>query len=184
MEDPEIIDLYWERSEDAISETDLMYKGLCMHVANNILHDASDAEECLNDTYLAAWNAIPSRRPKYFPAFLCRIVRNLALKRCELNSAKKRNPEVLLSLDELDDCIPSGEDVEAAFDAAELGRNISDFLRKQPKRNRMIFLRRYWYYDSISEISDNFGMSENAVKQLLFRMRTQLKKHLESEGSL
>ena len=90
----------------------------------------------------------------------------------------------LLSLDELDDCIPSGEDVEAAFDAAELGRNISDFLRKQPKRNRMIFLRRYWYYDSISEISDNFGMSENAVKQLLFRMRTQLKKHLESEGSL
>jgi RNA polymerase sigma-70 factor (ECF subfamily) len=184
MEDPDIIDLYWERSENAISETDAKYKSLCMHVASNILHDTSDAEECLNDTYLAAWNTIPSKRPKYFPAFLCRIVRNLALKRLEHNSAKKRNPEILLSLDELDDCIPSGEDVEKSFDSAELGRTISCFLRSQPRRNRVIFLRRYWYYDSIAAIAKNFGMTENAVKQLLFRMRGQLKKHLESEGSL
>ena len=135
MDDPEIIDLYWERSESAISETDAKYKGLCLHVAGNILRDNSDAEECLNDTWLAAWNAMPSKRPKYLPAFLCRIIKNLALKRCEYNSARKRNPEVLVSLDELDDCVPSGEDVEAACDAAELGRIISDFLRSQPASN-------------------------------------------------
>ena len=182
MDDPEIIDLYWERSENAISETDAKYKGLCMHIANNILHDRQDAEECLSDTYFAVWNAIPSKRPKYLPAFLCRIMRNIALKRCEYNSAKKRSPEVMLSLDELDECIPSSEDVEASCDAAELGRVISSFLRQQPKRSRMIFLRRYWYFDPQSKLAEDFGMTENAVKQLLFRMRGQLKEYLEKEG--
>ncbi len=182
MEDPDIIDLYWERSENAIAETDAKYKGLCMHVANNILHNDSDAEECLNDTYLAVWNAIPSKRPRYLPAFICRVMRNIALKRCEHENARKRRPEVLLSLDELDECIPSTEDVEAACDAEELGRIISSFLRQQPKRNRMIFLRRYWYFDSQSKLAESFGMSENAVKQLLFRMRGQLKEYLEKEG--
>jgi len=182
LEDNEIIQLYWDRSEEAVSETDRKYKALCMHIAGNILSDRSDSEECLNDTYLAAWNAIPSDRPKFFPAFLCRIMRNIALKRYEYNSAAKRCPEVKLSLDELDECIPSDENVERICDAKELGRLISDFLREQSEKNRVVFIRRYWYYDSVREIAERYAFSENAVKQILFRMREKLKVFLAEEG--
>ncbi|MBR6242032.1 MAG: sigma-70 family RNA polymerase sigma factor [Ruminococcus sp.] len=182
MDDPSIIDLYWERSEEAIAQTDIKYKKLCMHVADNILLDHSDSEECLSDTYLAAWKAMPSQRPKYLPAFLCRIIRNFALKRCEYNTAQKRNPEVALSLDELDDTIPSPDNVESSVDAAELGRIISAFLRKQGRKKRSIFLRRYWYYDSVSTIAEKYSMSEESVRQMLFRLRRKLKEYLEKEG--
>lgn len=182
MDDASIIDLYWERSEEAIAETDTKYKGLCLHIAGNILSDRCDAEECLNDTYLAVWNRIPSSRPKYLPAFLGRIIRNISLKRCEYNSAKKRNPEVELSLDELDDCIPSDTDVEKICDAAELGEIISAFLRTQNKRSRVIFIRRYWYYDSVKDIAMRLSLKESSVKQILFRTRSRLREYLEKEG--
>jgi RNA polymerase sigma-70 factor (ECF subfamily) len=182
MEDNEIIGLYWERSESAVSETDAKYKKLCLHVADNILSDRSDSEECLNDTYLAVWNSIPSERPRYFPAFLCRIIRNLALKRYRYNTAGKRNPEVTVSMDELEECVPSGENVERICDARELGRLISDFLRGQSRKNRVIFVRRYWYYDSVKEIAERYSLSENSVKQSLFRMREKLKRFLSEEG--
>lgn len=182
MEDKEIIDLFWERSERAISETDIKYKSLCLHIADNILKDHSDSEECLNDTYLAAWNSMPSHKPKYFPAFICRIMRNLALKKYEYNNAQKRNPEVLVSLDELADCISSDENVEDICDAKELGEIISRFLRTQKQRDRIVFIRRYWYYDSVQEISEKYLLSESSVKQILFRMRGKLQKFLEKES--
>lgn len=182
LDDASIIDLYWERSEEAITATDEKYKGLCLHIAGNILSDRCDAEECLNDTYLAMWNKIPESRPKYLPAFIGRIIRNISLKRCEYNNARKRNPEVMLSLDELDECIPSSIDVESSCDAAELGRIITEFLKSQSKRSRVVFVRRYWYYDSVKEISKKLDIPENTVKQLLFRTRKQLKEYLRKEG--
>ncbi len=182
MKDASIVKLYWERSENAIKETDLKYGKLCRHLSDNILNNISDAEECVNDSYLAVWNAIPDARPENFSAFLCRIVKNLSFKRLEHITAQKRKPEVLISLDELQDCISSSANPEASCDAAEMAEVISCFLRRQEEQNRNIFLRRYWYYDSVKCIANDYGMKEEKVSQILFKIRKKLKKHLEQEG--
>lgn len=182
MKDASIVKLYWERSEKAIIETDLKYGKLCRHLSDNILNNLSDAEECVNDSYLAVWNAIPDARPENFSAFLCRIVKNLSFKRLEHITAQKRKPEMLVSLEELQDCISSSANPQASYDAAELAEVISSFLRKQDELSRNIFLRRYWYYDSVKCIANDYDMKEERISQILFKIRKKLRKHLEQEG--
>lgn len=182
MKDASIVKLYWERSEKAIIETDLKYGKLCRHLSGNILNNLSDAEECVNDSYLAVWNAIPDARPENFSAFLCRIVKNLSFKRLEHITAQKRKPEMLVSLEELQDCISSSANPQTSYDAAELAEVISSFLRKQNELSRNIFLRRYWYYDSVKCIANDYSMKEEKISQILFKIRKKLKKHLEQEG--
>lgn len=182
MKDASIVKLYWERSEKAIIETDLKYGKLCRHLSDNILNNLSDAEECVNDSYLAVWNAIPDARPENFSAFLCRIVKNLSFKRLEHITAQKRKPEMLVSLEELQDCISSSANPQASYDAAELAEVISSFLRKQDELSRNIFLRRYWYYDSVKCIANDYGMKEEKISQILFKIRKKLRKLLEQEG--
>lgn len=182
MNDASIINLYWERSENAIKETDIKYGRLCSRLANNILNNVCDAEECVNDSYLTVWNSIPDTRPDSFPAFLCRIVKNLSLKRLEHLTAKKRKPEMLVSLNELNDCISSSANTETSYDTAELSKIISAFLRKQNETHRNIFLRRYWYYDSVKDIAADYGFKEEKVSNILFQMRKKLRHFLEREG--
>ncbi len=181
MDDSKIISLFWERSENAIAETDRKYRGLCMHVAHNVLSDSSDAEECVNDAYLAVWNSIPPQRPEHFSAFVCRIVKNLALKKYGHIHAAKRNPDAQVSFDELDG-LADNTDVEKLCSSKELGDKISEFLRSERQVNRVVFVRRYWFLDSIRDIAKRYGMTENAVKQLLLRMRSRLKEYLRKEG--
>ncbi len=182
MNDASIIGLFWERSENAIKETDIKYGKLCNRLANNILNNISDAEECVNDSYLTVWNSIPDARPNNFSAFLCRIVKNLSFKRLEHLTAQKRKPEMLISLNELNDCISSSANTEMSYDTAELSKIISVFLRKQNETHRNIFLRRYWYYDSVKNIAADYGFKEEKVSNILFNIRKKLKKHLETEG--
>ncbi|MBQ3045104.1 MAG: sigma-70 family RNA polymerase sigma factor [Clostridia bacterium] len=182
MDDTSIIKLYWERDENAVRETAAKYGKLCIKLSENILNNKSDAEECVNDSYLTVWNRIPDERPDYFSAFLCRIVKNLSLKRLEHNTAQKRNPEMLVSLDELQECLPSDNLPEKSFDARLLGKSISDFLRKQKEVDRCIFIRRYWYSDSVKAIAEDLGVKEDRISVTLFRMRKKLKIHLEKEG--
>ena len=182
MNDASIIGLYWERSENAIKETDIKYGKLCNNLANNILNNVYDAEECVNDSYLTVWNSIPDARPNNFSAFLCRIVKNLSFKKLEHITAQKRKPEMLVPIDELQDCISSSSDIENSYDAAELGKLISSFLRKQNNTHKNIFLRRYWYYDSVKDIAADYGFKEEKVSNTLFQMRKKLRKFLEREG--
>lgn len=182
MNDASIISLYWERSENAIKETDLKYGKLCNRLAKNILNNNNDAEECVNDSYLTVWNSIPDARPNNFSAFLCRIVKNLSFKKLEYLTAQKRKPEILVSLNELNDCVSSSSNIETSYDTAELGKIISLFLRKQNETHRNIFLRRYWYYDSVKEIAADYGFKEEKVSNILFNMRKKLKQFLEREG--
>ena len=182
MNDASIISLYWERSENAIKETDIKYGKLCNHLANNILNNVCDAEECVNDSYLTVWNSIPDERPNNFSAFLCRIVKNLSFKKLEHISAQKRKPEMLVSLNELQDCLSSSTDTEISYDTAELGKIISRFLREQSETNRNIFVRRYWYYESVKDIAADYGFKEKKVSNILFETRKKLKRFLELEG--
>lgn len=182
MKDEDIIKLYFERSERAIKETELKYGRLCTYVIKNILKDSSDVDECVNDTYLGAWNSIPPSRPDVLSAYLSKIARNLALKKYEYLSAHKRNPEVLLSLSELEDCITDFASSEIRYSDTELSDFINRFLRSQKQENRMIFIRRYWYHDSIKEICKRYGLSKAKVESILFRTRKRLKAALEEEG--
>lgn len=183
MEDSIIVDLYFQRAERAITETSAKYGNYCSKIANNILNNMSDAEECVNDTYLRAWNAIPPHRPTVLSAFLGKITRNLSLDKCKARYADKRaDGELALALDELDGCVPSCWSIEQQVDYTQAAKEISNFLRCQPSDRRQVFVRRYWYMDSISDIANHFGMSESKVKSMLFRMRSHLKAYLESEG--
>lgn len=182
LEDREIVELYWRRDEEALRESDRKYGRLCGYVARNILKSRQDQEECLNDTWFGAWRAMPPKRPEFLSAFLCRITRNLALKKADYNHAEKRQPEVLLSLEELGECVSGREEPDEQVDAVWIGELISEFLWSCGKEQRDIFLRRYWYYDSVAEIAERFGASESKVKSVLFRMRKQLRKVLVQEG--
>lgn len=182
VDDKEIIDLFWERSEIAITELSRKFESYCLTIALNILSNRSDAEESVNDTYLATWNTIPPSRPKKLSAFLGRITRNIAMDRYDYYKAKKRNGEFDLLLSELDDCISSHDDVETQYEAGETAKQISTFLRGLDTGSRNTFLRRYWYSDSISDISKRFCMSESKVKSMLFRTRKKMKAYLEKEG--
>lgn len=183
MEDGQIIELYFVRSENAIRETADKYGRYLGSIAHNIVHSAEDAEECVNDTYLHTWNAIPPTRPTAFQIWLGKITRNLSLDVWKRQRAQKRGGGgVELLLSELEDCIPSGENVERHLEDAALAGLISDFLRTQRQESRVYFLRRYWYGESLAQIAERFDVGEGAVKSALFRTRRGLKDYLEREG--
>lgn len=181
MDDNKIVELYWERREEAIKETALKYGRLCTHIAKNILLSCEDSEECVNDTYFAVWNAIPNERPNRFSAFISRITRNLALKKYEYISAAKRNPIAITSLEELGDCVSGTESPESGIESRRIEITIDKFLWRQSEEKRTVFIRRYWYFDSIENICENTGFTQSKVKSMLYEMRRKLRKYLESE---
>ena len=183
MDDEKIVALYWDRNENAIEETDFKYKKYLYTIAYNIVYDNLDCEECLNDTYLGAWNAIPPARPNVLKAFLTTITRRTAIKRYHRNLRKKAIPsEMTVSLSELEDFVSGNEDVEEAFDAKRLGEVISDFVRSLPERRQFIFMSRYYMADPIDAIAKDLGLSRSMVNKELAVIRNTLKEKLESEG--
>ena len=166
MEDQQIIELYWARSEQAIRESETKYGAFCLSIARNILAQEQDAEECVNDTWLRAWNAMPPQRPGILSAFFGKLTRNLSLDRWRYNRAAKRG----------------GPQVETALEERETADLISRFLREQPQLDRVLFLRRYWYLDSVAALAERFSMNENTVKSRLHRTRLRLKEVLLREG--
>lgn len=182
MTDQTIIDLFWQRSEDAIRNTSQKYGKYLTKIAMNILNYYEESEECVNDTYLAAWEQIPPDRPQKLLPYLGRITRCLALNRYDYLTAQKRNIEFTLQLSELEECLMGVDSIETQYESGEVASVISAFLRMQNSDVRNIFIRRYWFSDSITEIASRFNMSESKVKSTLFRTRNRLKKHLESEG--
>ncbi|MFR3484780.1 MAG: RNA polymerase sigma factor [Clostridia bacterium] len=182
MDDEQILDLYWKRSESAITETAKKFGRYCWTIAWNILSDAADAEECENDVYLAAWNTIPPKRPAHLAIFLGRLTRNIALDKYDYKTAQKRNQKFEQILSELEDCLVSPHSVETQYEAGQTAETINRFLREQPYESRAVFLRRYWYSDSIRDIAKQFGISESKVKSMLFRTRNRLRQYLEKEG--
>ena len=183
MEDSAIIDLYWAREERALSETDAKYGGYCRSIAHNILKNREDSEECVSDTWLHAWNAMPPQRPSILSSFLGRITRNLALNRCKAANAQKRQGSAFaLSLDELDDCAPALSSPDDEATAAELGRSISAFLRTQSEEVRSMFILRYFYCEPVEALAARFHCGESRIKTTLLRTRRKLKEHLIKEG--
>ena len=182
MTDAEIINLFWNRDQSAITQSANQYGNYCYSIANGILNNSEDTEECLNDTWNRAWNAMPPQRPNKLSLFLGKITRNLAFDRYKMNTAQKRGgPELTFVLNELDDCIPSSVSVEQTIEDYELERIINRFLRTLPERECNIFLLRYWYNKTLSEIGIRFSMKDNNVKASLFRSRKKLKIFLENE---
>ncbi len=177
MDDQTILDLYFARDERAIRETDARYGTLCHTVALNILRDRPDAEECVNDTYLKAWNAIPPARPRSLSAYLCRITRNLALDRFRQNHRHKRNSDLIVSLDELSDCIPMRDE-----DAGALARLLNEFLGRLDASERKLFLGRYFHAATVKELARLWGLTPKAVTMRLSRTRTKLRSFLEERG--
>ena len=184
MTDEEIIDLFFERSEQAISELAKKHGSAVSRVALNILNDEEDAKECVNDTWLGTWNSIPPNRPDPLRTYVCKIARNLATKRYHANSAKKRDGQYDLALDELAECVPDGSNVEDAVAAKELAEIINRFLDTLSYEDKFVFMRRYWYADSLADIAKMAGMSYNSAAVRLHRVRGKLKKLLLKEGVL
>ncbi len=181
MDDQKIIDLYFDRNEQAITETDVKYGKLCHSIAYNILSNREDSEECVNDTYIGVWNAIPPTRPDNFMAFVCRIARNLSLKRLEFLKREKRSADVILSLDELSAVLPDERYAPDVSDE-DVGRLISQFLRTQKEDVRNVFIRKYYFFDSVKEIAERYSFTESKVKNMLFYTRNKLKDYLIKEG--
>ena len=182
MEDSKIVDLYWERNEAAIGHSAEKYGRYCLKIASNIVRDKEDCEECVNDTWLKAWNAMPTERPEILSAFLGAITRNLSLDCYRRKHRKKRgNGETELVYEELEECIGHNSP-EHEVDAKLLGECINRFLEETEKENRIILVRRYWYMDSIQSIADKCCVSESKVKSALFRTRQKLKTFLQQEG--
>ena len=185
MEDERIIDLYWQRSQEAISRTDEKYGRLCTKISLNILSNAQDAEECVSDTYMALWNSIPPQRPTCFQAFAAAIVRNLSLMKLREQYARKRGGgEFDLVLDELKDTIASGDSVEAECERKEFAAAVNQFLCTLSADDRNIFVCRYWFFASIAVIALRFKCSQSKVKTSLFRTRQKLRLYLSKEGLL
>ena len=183
MDDETIVGLYWTRQESAIAESERKYGNYCRAIADNILHSREDSEECVSDTWLHAWNAIPPKRPAVLSAFLGKITRNLALDCWKLQHAEKRGGgSVALALDELAECIPSGGGLERVLDEKELSSTLDAFLRTLPERECSMFLRRYWFVDGIEAIALRFSVKPNTVKSILFRTREKLRAYLQQEG--
>ena len=182
MDDGKIIDLFWQRDESAIDETRRKYGKLCYSVAFNILGDSRDSEEAVNDTYLGVWNAIPPHKPVIFSSFITRITRNISLKIWRYKYAEKRGCNVVASLEELGDCIPADSSIDDEIDVKELSVHIDAFLRTLKENERVVFLRRYWFCDSIADIAKRFGASEGKIKMQLCRTRQKLREYLDKEG--
>ncbi|MEY8386363.1 sigma-70 family RNA polymerase sigma factor [Oscillospiraceae bacterium 38-13] len=184
MEDHAIIDLYWSRDPDAIRRTGEKYGPYCRTIARNILPDRRDAEECVNDTWLNAWNAMPEDRPGFLAQYLGKITRNLAFTRWRASRAEKRGGgELPLVLDELAECV-SPDDTFQTVEASELEETINRFLLTLAERDRNLFLRRYWYTEPMADIAARYGMREGTVRTSLFRTREKLRCYLEKEGLL
>ena len=181
MEDKQIIDLYWARSEFAIKETAAKYDRFCHYIAFRILNRDCDAEEVVNDTWLKTWNTIPENRPASLKSYVGMICRQLAFNTYKRN---QRYPEgqFALALDELEECVSGGDEITTMTENADLVAALNDFLRALPARTRIIFLRRYWYCNSIAELAKDFSMKESAVTMLLHRTRSKLKEYLERSG--
>jgi RNA polymerase sigma-70 factor (ECF subfamily) len=183
MEDKLIVDLFWQRMENAIGEASKKYAGYCHSIAYRILRSNEDADECVNDTWLRAWNAIPPARPERLPAFLGKITRNLSLNRHEKMSAEKRGGGVVeIAIAELEGCLPSGTSVEDEIEEIHITEAVDRFLDALPEQARDVFVQRYWYLSSIADISADLGISENTVASMLFRTRNKLKQQLIKEG--
>ena len=182
MQDSEIIALYWQRDEAAIAETSRKYGAYCFRIAGNILTAKEDAEECVNAAYHRAWNAIPPERPEHLGAWLGRVVRNVALGRWQHAHARKRNRGMTTLLSELEDCIPSPQNVETALDERELGERISIWLRSLPQEDRILFVRRYWYGVPLNALAKEQHSPPARLAQRMYRLRGALKAELEREG--
>ena len=183
MDDAQIVQLYWDRDEQAIPATSEKYGNYCTSIAMNILGNQEDAEECVSDTYLNAWNAMPPHRPGILPTFLGKITRNLSFNRYKHNTADKRGGgELPVVLEELSDLVSGRDDVEQAFDQTELTKAIDTFLDGLSPKKRSIFISRYWYTDSISEIAVRHNMSDGAVSMALNRIRLKLHNYLLERG--
>lgn len=183
LSDDEIISLYWARDEKAIKETDNKYRNFLFAVAYNIVHDRRDCEECLNDTYIGAWNAMPPSKPKVLKSFLTVIMRRTAVNRYNANNMKKRVPSGMTeSLSDLEDYLADSGNVEAEFNAKELGRILSGFIRSLPQRRRYIFMSRFYIAESIEAIASALSVSKSTVNRELRAMKADLKEKLESEG--
>lgn len=183
MEDEQIVALYWERSEAAISETEQKYDRYLTRIAYNILSDQEDSRESVNDTYLAAWESMPPHRPGVLSAYLAKLTRRISIDQFRYrNREKRKGSEYALSLEELGDCVSGGNSTEEIVNVKLLADAIGIYLRLQPEDNRNVFLGRYYYLDSLREISRYTGMSESKVKTLLYRTRLGLKDYLRKEG--
>ncbi len=185
MDDKEIIALYVQRDESAIEQTAIKYGKRLRGVSYGILKDAQTAEECENDTYLKAWEAIPPQNPAtYFFVFLAKITRNLSLNCCRDRSRLKRNAFVCELSNEMEQCIPAPDDTPCQLEAEQLAKAINSFLEKLDADKRSLFLRRYWYLDSVADIAKRFSWSESKVKTTLSRLRVRLHDFLQKEGYL
>ena len=184
MEDSKIISLFFERSEQAVEELKRKYGAVISITAANILRDRLDVEECVNDTYLRAWNSIPPQNPDPLVSYVCRIARNLALDRYRSINAEKRNGDFCLIIDEMEECIPSDMNVETEYEAKELTAAINRFLATLSREDRILFVRRYWYGHSVTDLAAMTNDSVNRISVRLFRIRDKLKKSLTKEGYL
>lgn len=184
MDDAQIIELFFARSESAISELDAKYGRLCHRLADNILRSAQDAKECVNDAYLSAWNAIPPQRPESLAAYVGTLVRRCSITRYRANTAMKRNSHYDVCMEELESSLAAPGRAEDPCEAKELAAAIEGFLDTLTKENRVIFMRRYWYADSLADIAALLGLTENGVSIRLTRTRRQLKTYLAEQGVL
>lgn len=184
MDDHQIVELYWARSESAIKETEKKYGKYCRSIANAILHSPYDAEECVNDALMRAWETIPPQKPSRLAVFVGKLTRNVAINRYVHRHAQKRSPATDLIFDEVAECIPDPASEAPLSDELALKVAMNTFLAALPANTRCIFLRRYWYMSSIREIARDFSMTESAVKVTLLRTRNKFRLHLEKEGIL
>lgn len=183
MEDERIVELYWQRSDQAISETNQKYGRYCHTIAYNICGIDEDAEECVNDTWFRAWNLMPDQRPALLSAFLGRITRSLSIDRMRTKNRKKRGGgEAVLALDELEECVSGGVNPERALEEKELEEAIGRFVSALPEEQRMMFVLRYWYLAPVDEIAERLSVSRAKVKSSLFRSRGRLRAYLQEEG--
>jgi len=184
LNDHEIIDLFFERSEQAITELICKYGAAIRNVAFNILNNPSDIDECQSDTYFQVWTRIPPARPDNLGAYVCRIARNVCLKRYHSNTAEKRNSHYDVALQELESSIPALSTVESDYDARELSQYLNVFLKTLRTEDRYLFMRRYWYGDGVSEIAKNLDISAHTASVRLFRLRQKLQTYLQKEGMI
>lgn len=182
MEDQLIIELFFERSEDAICELSFKYEKMCKRLAKKFLHNEQDIEECINDVYLAIWNTIPPHNPNPLGAYICRIVKNVALKKYRTNTAQKRNCYHDVILEEVDEFLSVNETIESEILAKEISNRINIFLGQLREKDRVMFVLRYWFYYSVDEISETMRVSKNYVTVHLYRTREKLRDYLKTEG--
>ena len=182
MSDQEIIDLYWAREEQAVTETDHKYGALCRHVSFNLLGNDEDAEECVNDVWLTAWNSMPDERPRALRAWLLRVVRNISIDRYRRDHSGKRHAETEVLLSELEECIPSGKDIETELERKEIGKVIDCWLRTLDPFDRRLFLLRYFDGAALKSIAEEYGLNAGKLAKRMYRLRLRLKEVMEQEG--